>query len=360
MKLRVPDYYEEFHCIADACQDSCCVGWEINIDEDTYDFYSSVEGELGERLACNMYDTGEGEHSFRLVEHGRCPFLNQKNLCDICIELGDAALSEVCTEYPRFTTWCDSLCQKCLSLSCEEVGRILFTRRDPVQLVEYVYGAEEHDEERSGETLLSIAMYRMIALMQNRSFSIEERMKGALSYGRTLQEWWSAEEPEEEVPCFDQNMINLVDEQQEEMVKYSYTGFEKRRNILEEMEVLGEEWQKQKMCMKSEITSKTYQGLMHDFCRSTCYRAERYEQLMGYFLFRYWMNAFYDGNVYGKTLLAVEFTMMIQEMDALRYRQRGGVFTMEDEVDLARIFSKEVEHSEENISFAEEELLFWG
>ena len=35
MILRVPFYYKEFHCIADACKDSCCIGWEIDIDEET-------------------------------------------------------------------------------------------------------------------------------------------------------------------------------------------------------------------------------------------------------------------------------------------------------------------------------------
>ena len=34
MILRVPDYYETFRCIAGECKDSCCIGWEIDIDED--------------------------------------------------------------------------------------------------------------------------------------------------------------------------------------------------------------------------------------------------------------------------------------------------------------------------------------
>ena len=35
MKLRIPSYYEEFSCIADKCKDNCCIGWEIDIDEET-------------------------------------------------------------------------------------------------------------------------------------------------------------------------------------------------------------------------------------------------------------------------------------------------------------------------------------
>ena len=43
MILRVPEYYEKFSCIASRCKDSCCAGWEIDIDEDSYAYYNSVE-----------------------------------------------------------------------------------------------------------------------------------------------------------------------------------------------------------------------------------------------------------------------------------------------------------------------------
>lgn len=48
--LRVPDYYPKFSCIADKCKDSCCIGWEIDIDEDTYEFYKHTDGVIGKRL----------------------------------------------------------------------------------------------------------------------------------------------------------------------------------------------------------------------------------------------------------------------------------------------------------------------
>ena len=31
----VPNYYDKFKCIADRCKHSCCIGWEIDIDDDT-------------------------------------------------------------------------------------------------------------------------------------------------------------------------------------------------------------------------------------------------------------------------------------------------------------------------------------
>ena len=78
MIFRIPEYYRKFRCIADKCRDNCCIGWEIDIDDETADFYRSVEGEFGERLKDSI-----NEGSFILTEDERCPFLSRRGLCDI-------------------------------------------------------------------------------------------------------------------------------------------------------------------------------------------------------------------------------------------------------------------------------------
>ena len=35
MRVRVPDYFDGFSCLAEACPHSCCIGWEVVLDEDT-------------------------------------------------------------------------------------------------------------------------------------------------------------------------------------------------------------------------------------------------------------------------------------------------------------------------------------
>ena len=83
MKVIVPDHYKEFKCIAGACEDTCCAGWEVDVDEDSYRFYKEAGGEIGKRLADVMIPKAEGDGcSFRLTPDKRCPFLNEKNLCD--------------------------------------------------------------------------------------------------------------------------------------------------------------------------------------------------------------------------------------------------------------------------------------
>ena len=118
-----PDYYEDFACIADRCEDTCCAGWEIDIDDASYEAYCQIGGEFGERLrsciktyetdseepegeddgaqASGMYEDAYEQHGFILTADMRCPFLDEHNLCDIYRELGEEALCEVCTNTPR-------------------------------------------------------------------------------------------------------------------------------------------------------------------------------------------------------------------------------------------------------------------
>ena len=39
MKVLKPDYYDKFQCIANECTDSCCIGWDIDIDKISFRKY---------------------------------------------------------------------------------------------------------------------------------------------------------------------------------------------------------------------------------------------------------------------------------------------------------------------------------
>ena len=75
MKFIKPNFYDAFHCTAAACSDTCCAGWEIDVDPDTVEYYENLEGELGDRLREELCDLPDGTVCFRLGENERCPFL---------------------------------------------------------------------------------------------------------------------------------------------------------------------------------------------------------------------------------------------------------------------------------------------
>ena len=103
MKLRVPFYYDQFHCITSECKDNCCVGgWEIDIDDDTYNYYMSLDGELGDRIRESITKSEDGSNCFKLVD-GHCGLLDKCGLCTIHKELGEEHLSVVCDQFPRYS-----------------------------------------------------------------------------------------------------------------------------------------------------------------------------------------------------------------------------------------------------------------
>ena len=93
MKIVYPDYYPDFSCIADRCNHSCCIGWEIDIDQDALTRFQSAEGPMGQRLKENI--SLEGEPHFILGEDERCPFLNEKGLCDLILYGGEEILCQI-------------------------------------------------------------------------------------------------------------------------------------------------------------------------------------------------------------------------------------------------------------------------
>ena len=42
MKIRVPNYFKDFKCIASKCEDTCCAGWGIVIDDEALEKYQKV------------------------------------------------------------------------------------------------------------------------------------------------------------------------------------------------------------------------------------------------------------------------------------------------------------------------------
>ena len=136
MILRKPDFYDQFKCIASRCTDTCCVGWEIDIDEATQEVYRKVSGVFGDRLRANIEDG-----HFKLLPHDRCPFLDKDNLCEVYQHLGEDALCDICTEHPRFVEVYGDIMERGLGLCCEEAARLLLEGEGPLAFI-----CEECDE----------------------------------------------------------------------------------------------------------------------------------------------------------------------------------------------------------------------
>ncbi len=126
MKLYAPAYYPKFSCIADACEHTCCVGWEIDIDPDTAARYRTLRDGYGAHIAATVSEEGGTPH-FCLGENERCPHLDEKGLCRIIKDYGEEMLCEICREHPRFYHAVTDGMEVGLGMACEEACRLILS-----------------------------------------------------------------------------------------------------------------------------------------------------------------------------------------------------------------------------------------
>ena len=141
--ILMPQYMKQFHCIGSACEDSCCVGWRVDIDHDTYKKYQEVRDEelapLLDKNVTRNRSASKSEASYakvKLVADSRCPFLDEEMLCKIQKKYGEGHLSDVCTTYPRTTHLINGVLERSATMSCPEAARRALLNPEPMEFDE--------------------------------------------------------------------------------------------------------------------------------------------------------------------------------------------------------------------------------
>lgn len=409
--LRTPDFYDHFLCIGDSCKDCCCIGWELDIDDDTFEYYKSVPGPFGDRLrGCmsaarkvspdapgddSLFGDDGGSTMYRLKIDGRCPFLNSKNLCDIVLNLGPQALCQICSEYPRYSFEFDGAVEKSLTISCEEAGRLMFLSDVPIGFVETeadYFTSDDPDEEIF--RTISLIRSASIRILENRRIDLADRIGHFLALCTEAQRaldladsdpdllrirlpelvrlYTGSEHPEitpeardaaaeGSGPCLDAEEILPFPEDSELLDAVRRGRFDylkKRMDILSGMEILTDRWiQEISELDKVFISEDSYESILSAWLSSPDCRIPAYEHLLVYFVFRYFPLAAYDGSIIDKARFAVFGMLVIRDLDAARFMRNGARFDLNDRIWNAKICSKEVEHSDYNIEYLFGEML---
>jgi lysine-N-methylase len=194
-----PEYADQFRCIGPTCEDSCCAGWQVDIDKATYEKYEAVSpGPLRVLMDSNVVPVsdstaGENPNAFariKLLPSLECPFHTAERLCQIHAELGEEYLSHTCSTYPRRTLTIDSLIDKTLTFSCPEACRLILLNPDLFA----PSGAAAHymswDDAKSDPSLVSYfwpIREFVIGLMRNRTYPLWQRMFLLGTFSRRLQ-----------------------------------------------------------------------------------------------------------------------------------------------------------------------------
>lgn len=301
MKLIAPDYYPHFHCIASQCRHTCCAGWEIDIDAKTREAYRAVDGPLGDRLRDSIDDDAEGAH-FRLGADERCPFLNAEGLCDLIIGLGEEQLCQVCADHPRYRSFLSDRTEIGLGLCCEASSQLILSWKAPVGLLTLEDdGVEEElwDEEREALE----ARERLLEAAQDRALPVTQRVA---EITRMME------------------LENLTD-----------VPMAAWHALFSTLEQLDPGWQQ-----TLELLTQPGKTL------GSAWELP-FEQLLVYLLYRHVIGAAEDGDLQGRTAFVVISWLVIRQLCAAKNAQR--TLTFDAMADIARMYSSEIEYSDENV-----------
>lgn len=181
----MPDYYPEFRCKGDACRNSCCTGWNIEISLEEYLRLIGVDcsTELRRRLDCAFYTAKEpSPTSYAYIKpniYGDCHLRDEDGLCALQKELGEDALPAICRYYPR--SFQPKLAYECsCSASCERLVEMLIERKDRLTFIEeercFDAPAEPLEEAVGLKRYYREIRRKCVAILQNRAGSFAERM----------------------------------------------------------------------------------------------------------------------------------------------------------------------------------------
>lgn len=149
--IRQPAYYKQFSCIGPACTDNCCHDWLVTIDKQHYLQYMGVKDhafheQCKKAILRNKKSTGTADYAIMQLSSGRCIFQDPDGGCGIFRKLGEDALSDTCTIYPR-NQFCvaEDLWERSLTLSCREAARLAMLTGKPLEFEEITCPIDPND-----------------------------------------------------------------------------------------------------------------------------------------------------------------------------------------------------------------------
>ena len=183
MERTVWNVYKQFRCIAQACPDSCCQGWEVDVDEAAAAYYRTLPGALGDRLR-QVLKTENGA-TYMALENSRCPMWRQDGLCRIQAELEHDALCQVCREYPRLHMDYGDFSEYGLELSCPEAARLLF--QGVTVQTETVPGGEEPEYDGEVMPILRRSREEMLSFWEQTDLPVPQALAVTLLFAHQVQ-----------------------------------------------------------------------------------------------------------------------------------------------------------------------------
>lgn len=308
MKISYPKYYENFHCTAGACPDSCCHQWDVQVDEASAAYYRSLPGALGTKLRQVMQDE-DGEAVMLKTADGRCPMWRNDGLCEIQAELGEDALCHVCKQFPRLQHDYGTFQEWGLELSCPEAARLILSGADSQWVAAEIPGGSAPDYEDEIMRILLDTRPQAISILRDLKLTVGEALAVLLLYGYEVQAILDGAEP---IAFSAEKALRQAQELARDGSLAELCAF------FLDLEILTPEWE---AMLQGPHAPQPWQ--------------EQHRTLACYFVERYWLQAVADYDLVGRVKLCIVSCLLIRAL--------GG------DLRTAQLYSKEIENSIDNV-----------
>lgn len=309
MEIFAPKYYKEFRCIADACPDSCCKEWVVDVDAESAARYRSLSGQLGQRLREVLRETPDG--CSMIIENSRCPMWQQDGLCRIQAELGHDALCKTCRDFPRISHDYGNFQELGLELSCPEAARLILTSHNWDWAETTTDEASVSEYDTSLMEILRRSRKEVLAFLEESPYPLPQTLAVLLLFAHHVQNEIDGGE-----------MATI----QEASFLTQCHAFPKTKDLaslftfFQGLEILTPRWKERLSQMPSEIPwTPTLKALAR------------------YLIQRYWLQAVSDYDLISRGKLVVCSCILVGAL--------GG-----DQIQTAQLFSKEIENDPDNIA----------
>ncbi|NKF08736.1 flagellin lysine-N-methylase [Clostridium gasigenes] len=164
--------YDKFNCIADKCKFTCCEGWDVSIDTDTYNKWEK-ENDKVDYIFNNVKikKCGSKTEYFIDKETGEaCPFLDKQGLCQIVKGHGEGYLSLTCHTFPRIENIFEDRKELSLSCACPEVVELMGSIAGKINII------SEKDTNLKSHLLELRIREALINIINQENFLLEDKL----------------------------------------------------------------------------------------------------------------------------------------------------------------------------------------
>ena len=251
----------------------------------------------------------DGDIILALTPDRRCPMWRRDGLCRIQAELGEAALSHTCCDFPRLRHDYGDFVELGLELSCPEAARLILSGQGQTLVTAQEPGGEEPEYDAEAMALLLESRQQALDILADPQYTPGQALAILLFLAYSLQAQLDGDEAAPFSPDAALSTAEKI------AVRESGDGI---LALYQSLEILKPDWKDRLQAPQGSAWTETHR------------------HLAVYFVMRHWLQAVSDFDLVGRAKFIVASCLVIKLL--------GGELS-----DTAQRYSKEIENDADNV-----------